>query len=176
MDQPVIDYTEEPEEVLIDLINIYNQTRFSTGHLFFGMPQILPGANNPNTSLVVYAKKFSGYKGQVTIRYQRLEIATQVSPDESTVFDIGSAVMLSDLIPAINTQLGVNLNPTDFLDAQLQFRPGGETNTYQQALTMLDYSLLYKGTLMMTIRTNEIALKDVVVKPVLSAFAYTPPT
>jgi hypothetical protein len=157
MDQPVIDFTEEPEEVLVDLINIYNDTHFTPGQLFFGMPQILPDSQqNPNTSLVVYSKKFSGYKGQVTIKYQRLEIQSQVGDGESTIFDIGNATMLSDLIPSINSQLGINLNPEDFLDVSLRAVAGNGTNMYEEQLVILDYSLLYTGAMTVTIRTNEV--------------------
>jgi hypothetical protein len=172
---PVIDFTEEPEEVLVDLINIYNGTRFTTGQLLFGMPQPYPSDPKHNTSLVVYAKKKSGYKGQVTMKYQRLDINQQIGVGESTVFEIGNATNLSDLIGAVNSQLGIRLDADDFLDAPLVLRPGGETNLYQQNLVILDYSLLYVGALAMTIKTNELALKDVILKPVLNAFSYTPP-
>jgi hypothetical protein len=175
MDHPVLDYTEESEDVLIDLINFYNPTKFSTGQLLFGMPLPYTGDAIHNTSLVVYAKKFSGYKGQVTIKYKRLDVQTQVGPDESTVFEIGNATKLSDLIGTINTRLGIKLDTDDYLDAPLVLRPGGATNTYQQELVILDYSLLYVGKLVMTIKTNELALTDVVTKRVLHPFSYTPP-
>lgn len=176
MDEPVIDYTEESEEVLVDLINIYNGTRFTTGQLLFGMPTVLTGDPVRNTSLVVYSKKYSGYKGQVTIKYKRLEVQSQVGEDESTLFEIGNATKLSDLIGTINTRLGIKLDADDYLDTPLVLWPGGETNTYQQQLVILDYSLLYVGTLTFTLKTNEIALGDVIAKRVLNTFTYTPPT
>lgn len=154
MAELVIDYTEESEQVLIDLINHYNTTQFTTGQLLFGMPAVNSDDPDHNTSLIVYAKKYSGYKGQITMKYQRLDINQQVGADESTVFQRGTATMLSELIGAVNTQLGIKLDTDDFLDAPLNIPSDSTVTTFQQDLVILDYSLLYVGKLTMTITTN----------------------
>lgn len=150
MTTPVIDFTEESEEVLVDLINSHNGTQFTVGQLLFGMPAVITNDPQCNTSLVVYAKRYSGYKGQITVKYKRLDINEQVGEGESTVFQKGTATQLSELIGAVNSQLGIKLDADDYLDAPLAQPPEG-ASSFQQELVILDYSLLYVGKLVMTI-------------------------
>lgn len=130
-----IDYTQSPDEILVQLINEENGRNIKPADLNLNSLAIAPDPisgrpdfNNVRTSIGVAAAAQSGYKGAVTVKYNRVHVR-QVFPnndDPSTryattqdAYEPGEHTSLSQILPDINARHSINLKPDDIFDMDL---------------------------------------------------------
>jgi hypothetical protein len=173
----VSDFTKQPEEILVDLINADNGTAFSVTQLYFGLPRVLPVGENRNTTLDIFANEGSGYAGAVNVRYNRVSLSV-VPGNRSRNFDVGNALSLRDLVARINERYGIRLTQRDYVNVAIPvMQPGERTAITLQAGAD---SLVYQGNTVLTLVSdigNAIYLNSVVTDTELDTLNYTaPPT
>ncbi len=167
------DFTKAPEQILIDQINEDNTTTFTPALLEFGVPATDAGAKN--TKVVITAAVGSGYTGTRDIFYNRVDLAT-VPGARSTIFQVGNADQLSELVPEINTAYGINLTTDDFTEAAIPAFPGQmphETQTID--LVAKATSLIWRGQVTLTLNANDIALSAAIPTNELNGLTYVQP-
>lgn len=160
------DFTKAPDQILVDLINADNGTSLTTALIGFGVPTAATGASPArNTELEVSAKSGSGYKGSVVVLYNRLQIQDFVNstdfPDGLSL-PVGDATKYSDLIPEINTALGINLTAADYVDGDIGVWQGTPNEQKVINIPMKADALCYLGTLQLTLVAEDIELSTVI--------------
>lgn len=112
-------YTKTSKEMLLDAINIQNNLQnnpLTWNQIAAGFPEKVtsPSANR-NTRLIIYGLKQGGYKGTVTLTYDRItlpEIFRNVTP----VVVTEPVQFLSDLLPHLNKAYGLSLDKDDIVE------------------------------------------------------------
>lgn len=172
----VSDFTKDPEQIVLDLINNDNTTTITEAQVTFGLPSAAPGETPPlDTQLTLTAVALSGYTGSQTVTYNRVPFST-VPGSRSTTFALGAAVNISDLVTAINAAYQLNLQPADFVDGALPTftdEEPGETLPFD--LVAGEDSLVFSGTVSLLVQRNDIALSSVITTTALSGLVYTQP-
>jgi len=172
------DYTKSPEQILIDLINNDNAGAFpmTTALIEFAPATENTDAEATRDSIVVAtAKAGSGYKGSQTFHYNRVDLAN-VPGTRPVAFQKGDATLVSELVEEINLAFGINLTAADYIDVELPVFAGDEPHeTGQVVLTAKEGSLVWIGSLTLTINANDIELSTVLTNTELNGLVYTPP-
>ena len=112
-------YTKTSKEMLLDAINIENNLQnnpLTWNQIAAGFPEKVttPGADR-NTRLIIYGLKQGGYKGTVTLKYDRIslpEIFRNVTP----VVVTEPVALLSQLLPKLNKTYGLSLDKDDIVE------------------------------------------------------------
>lgn len=142
-------YTKGFLQAVVDLINTANPDLpfpIDATNFVFSTPTAITttdGSGN-NTSIRISAKKSSGYKGQVTVQYRRIDLNVLfrgVSVGITRYVQSGN-MDLAALIPLLNEKFGLNLtsNPTDFsLSGVWGSANSGEIRNLIPAATNLHY-------------------------------------
>lgn len=154
-----IDLTKTELEVLVDRINQVNLTNIDYRTITVGAPTVV---NGELTSIVVTGKPNSGITGSATLQYNRKNIATVIGVRNKT-FTQDTAINIRDLTDKINLEYGIKLDPEDIVDGLLPvFSAGtpGEMLTF--TLTIAPGSLLYTGSVVLTLRRRDILLTDLI--------------
>lgn len=168
-----LDFSLAPAQILVDQINDDNSSSFTTALFNFGVPAADGGAKN--TKIVLTAAGGSGYSGTRDIYYNRVDLAT-VPGNRGTTFQVGDAETLAELIPEINTLYGINLTAADYNDVAIPAFPGEaphETQTIN--LVAKSGSIVWRGTLVLTLNANDIDLVEAIENNSLNGLTYTPP-
>ncbi len=168
------DFTKSDIQILIDQINEDNTSALTTSLVNFGAVAI-DGGGIRNSNITATAAGGSGYTGAVLFKYNRVDLAT-VPGARSTEFQVGDAVNLSDLIEEINVAYQLNLTAADFVDAAIPAFPGEEPHETQTIdLVAKATSLIFRGTLTLTVDANDVALSSVITTTTLNGLTYTQP-
>lgn len=126
-----------------------------------GIPNVATGGST-NTSISLTGKPNSGINGSAVVRYNRKNIDLVIGNKNKT-FTKEVAVTTRDLVPKINLEYGIKLDLEDVVDAPL---PAFPTNAPNQSipftLTIAPGSLLYMGSVQLTLRSNDISLSDII--------------
>lgn len=154
-----IDFTKVSNEIIVDLINQSQtpETELTSSMLSFGTP----GANveGGNTALEVTATVAAlPIVGTVTVTYNRVDIAT-VAGENSTEFEVDIEENVSDLLSAINTRFGINLDISDITDEAL---PTVGVEAIAVNVAVASECLVYTGTLAISIRQADQPLSEVI--------------
>lgn len=157
-----MDYTKTGPEILVAQFNIDNPTfSLTTADVTFGEAGVngLGDSGIRDTSVLMTAVAGSGYKGALTLTYNRLNLATLVS---ETSYQVGTSTHVSDIVALINAAQSLNLIAgVDYTDADLPAFNGGdpqETKTF--TLEALASSKIYKGSVTITLTAGEIDLSE----------------
>lgn len=176
--------TLPPDEVIVALIN---RTNSATGLALtkdlvsFGPPSVATGGDY-NTSVTVTAEAGSGYSGDDVFNYDRVHLTTDVgdaytasAAERNLTFPVGDATTIAEIVLEFNARLGVNLTSVDFVDGPLPTF-NGEPNEEQpvQIVATAD-SLVYRGSVMITLKAQDIPLADAIVVKRGAGLTYTPP-
>ena len=134
---------------------------------------------SPLPVITMTAVPGSGYKGAANLTFQRLTIDTDVVAKGTATddeFDKGSATQISDIVALLNTRFSVNLVAgTDYTDGALPAFDGTEPNeTKTFTLTILAGSLVYKGSVVLTVKAGDVDLAGRTTG--LDGFTYDGPT
>lgn len=171
----VTDFTKLPVEILIDLINFSNGTTLPYDLITFGDPVALAEDASNNTSVVATAKPEAFYTGSVTLNYNRVDLEN-VPGVRSTLFEIGEATTIADLIPQINAAYQLNLQPEDFVDAALPVLVEPISN--QEAtfdLVAGPNSLIFRNQVTLSVFRADVALSSVITNQNLNGLIYRQP-
>ena len=159
-----IDFSKASAAIILDLIN-GSQTPPATltaADITLGVPSA--NATDPettgDTAVVVTGVLAEGYKGSVTVTYNRVPITAVVGAN-SDEFEVGSATNVSDLLAQINARFGINLTAAEITDAALPDVTGGAASC-----------LVYSGTLSLTLVPNATELNTVITTPALDGLDY----
>lgn len=130
------DYTKDPDEILVDLVNSENGRSFTVNDLLLSNLAIAPDPvsgretfNNVRTSLRIDAAPNSGYTNGVDIKYNRVNLRNVFpnNDDDSTRYPTSTddgiklegRTSLVELLPEINERYQINLKPGDIYDLPL---------------------------------------------------------
>lgn len=169
----VSDFTKAPKDIVVDLINHDNVGANLTPELLtFGLPTLATGETPPaNTDLEVTAAEGSGYVGSVVVQYNRLQLQDFVTARGITGglrLPVGDATMFADLIPEINLALGINLTPEDYVDGEIGEWAGEPNETKEITIPVNADSLVFLGSLTLTLEAEDIPLNSVITTTLLS--------
>jgi hypothetical protein len=172
-----LDFTKDPDQVLLDQINHDNASALTLALISFGIPTAMTGTNpNPDTQITVSSQAGSGYTGSVVVNYNRVDLST-IPGARSTVYALGNAANISDMIPEVNAAYQINLTAADYTDGPLPTFTGGipnEEHNFQIAATA--DSVVYEGVMTLTLRSNDIPLSSVITSPTLTGLVYVQPS
>ncbi|MDH2154206.1 hypothetical protein [Stenotrophomonas sp. GD03657] len=177
-----MDFTKAGKDLLVELFNTANPTlNVPVAAVTFNAPAANDGADaaTRDTKITMTAVPGSGYKGAANLTFQRLAIDTDVVAKGTATddeFDKGSATQISDIVALLNTRFSVNLVAgTDYTDGALPAFDGTEPNeTKTFTLTILAGSLVYKGSVVLTVKAGDVDLAGRTTG--LDGFAYDGPT
>lgn len=156
-----IDLTKSEIEVLVDRINQVNFTNIDYRTIEVGVPNVV-STGGPNTSITVTGKPNSGINGSAVLRYNRKNIDLVIGSKNKT-FTKDAAVTTKDLVPKINIEYGINLGEEDVVDVALPAFPTNAPNqTITFTLNISPGSLLYAGNVILTLRSNDVNLSDII--------------
>lgn len=172
-----LDFTKDPDQVLLDQINHDNASSLTLALISFGLPTAATGSNpNPDTNITVSSQAGSGYSGDVTVGYNRVDLST-IPGSRNTIYSIGNAANVSDMIPEVNTAYQINLTSADYTDAPLPTFTGGipnESHPFQIAATA--DSVVYEGVMTLTVKSDDIPLSSVITLATLTGLVYVQPS
>lgn len=170
----VSDFTKAPDQIVVDLINHSNPGAALTPALLnFGIPTLATGETPPrNSELELTAAVGSGYKGAVSVQYDRLNLQGFVAAGATLELPIGNATRFSDLIPEINAALGINLTANDYNDGDLPEFEGTPNEVQEATLIVNADSLVYLGSLVINLIAEDIELSAVITNLVLEGLNY----
>lgn len=170
----VSDFTKEDKQIIIDLVNAKVPGLALTPELVtFGLPTV-QAVNGRNTKLTITAVPGSGYKNFKDLEYNRVDLAV-IPGARSKEFPAGDAELISELIPEINAAYGLNLSANDFVDGPLPVFVGEPNEKKDFVLTANADSLVYRGTLTLTLVAEDLDLAVLISDPVLDGLEYTQP-
>jgi hypothetical protein len=168
------DFTKSDIQILIDQINEDNVSSLTPALIAFSPVSVSDGGVR-NSVITATAQAGSGYSGSVDFLYNRVDLAT-VPGARSTQFQVGDAVSLADLIDEINVAYQLNLTDADFENVEIPAFPGAEPHETQViTLAAKASSLIFVGSMQLTIDANEIPLSAVVTTTTLNGLVYTQP-
>lgn len=174
----VSDFKKAPEEIIFDLLAFDNPSKpINATVVSLGIPTIATGDSPPaNTDLEVASKAGSGYVGNVVVHYNRLAIQGFIAAagveGGSLILPVGDAVKFKDVIPEINTALGINVTDKDYIDGDIGDWEGTPNETKKIDIITNADSLVFTGTLTLTLHAEDIELSSVITVTTLSGLNY----
>lgn len=156
------------EAALLELVNQANSLAqpLVEGDLYFGKVKALSGGLVEIPAVTMYD---SAYEGYVKFRYQRLSLSKAFGSIRPSLRDIGYPT-LHQLLPVINKQLGVNLQPIDVVDVQFDWLGNNEQLNIQ--ITAATESLGYEGSFIITFTRVRPMLNKVVTATTLDVLEH----
>lgn len=168
------DFTKADVQILLDQINADNSSSLTTSLVTFGAVAVDSGGVR-NSNITVSANVGSGYTGNVQLKYDRVDLAT-IPGSRSTEFQVGAATHVSDLIAQVNAAYQLNMTAADFVDASIPAFPGVAPHEKQTInLVASATSLIFHGTLVLTIDANDMPLSNAITTTTLNGLTYTQP-
>lgn len=170
-----LDFTKNPNQILLDQINNDNTSALTLAQISYGLPTAATGPTPPaDTTITVISADGSGFTGSVNINYNRVDLST-IPGTRSTTFTLGDAVNVSDLIPEINTAYQINLTASDYEDAVLPTFTGTPDEMHDFQVAANADSVVYEGTVTLTVQGNDIPLSSVITTQTLTGLVYVQP-
>lgn len=168
------DLSQSSINQFLALINTANSANLNASLINIGVPSDHMGGDPGNTDVVVtsvadaiYSNK--GLVGTRTINYSRLNMSN-FSSRGSTVFILGDNATVTDLITAFNLRYGTALDSSDY-DNSLTI-PAFDNIGTPVVINANASSLIYRGSITVTIRKSGVALSTVITTPVLNGMAF----
>lgn len=156
------DLSKLPEQILVDMINQDNGLNLTPEILSFGLPApsvVVPGRN---TVVTVSAQPGTRVSGEVALHYSRLPLDSTAA-GKNHIFKAEGATTIDQLIPAINARFGINLQSSEYQNAQLPVFDG--IVGHEQipfALSASPHSLVFTGTLVLVLNFMVVSLADLI--------------
>jgi len=169
-----LDYQLPPEQLVINLINNDNGTRFKPNELVFGIPTLVQSGRH-NSKVTVSPAVGSYFTGKATLRYNRVDIA-ELAIGKSVVFGLEDEVTLSDIIEAINNRFGIRLTSVDYINSTLPIIGNIPNEQIDIDLIMAESSLIFINKLTLKIeKAGQLILSVILHNPILNGLFYTKP-
>lgn len=158
-----INYNQTSTAMLLQLINEDNGTTITQADINFGTPSTYAGTGGRDTQVTVSPKIGRPFTGTFTFHYKRLNLG-QAWP-AGIQFTTGTAYADTHaVLNLINTQYNLQLDTSDITNTT--FTGGVAT------LTAAPQSLVWKGTVQITLNAPSVALTTVFTVAELNGFAY----
>lgn len=124
---------------------------------------ITPQGTGKNTSADITGIKYKGWRGKVTVKYDRIDLATLTKNMQVKVHVPATAEKtLYGVLPSINNALGIYLEQSDFPDATLTLNP--TTLFYEGKITLSAGHPIYIGVLNFAVEGFGVSLDSLVTK------------
>jgi hypothetical protein len=168
----VIDFSQPPERVLVDLIKDANPAiNLKVSDVEFDLPQVTTGGDAllRNTKLTIRAKDSGNFVGLVDVLYDRVNLTEAIAQDAGHVIQTRDTdLTMRDLIDLINENWAIRLKRSDIVDLPLPNIFGDTPVTLQTSITSL---VFYGSTSVLVHRTQplSVAISD----PVLAGLELT---
>lgn len=171
-DRHVSDFKKEEKQIVLDLINFDNQSSLTLDTIEFGLPTISlqTGGQERNTDIKVTAVEGAGYVGSVVVSYNRLSLQDFVPlrvRNGILRLPVGNSLMFSDLIPAINAALRINLIPGSYIDDEIGEWFGEPDEEKEIIILMNPENPVFHGDLRLILVSEDIPLDSVITSNVL---------
>lgn len=109
-------YDKPSKEMLLEAINVQNGTALTWNQIAAGFPEKISTPLAPrDTRVLIYGLNGGGYKGNVTIEYNRIDFAV-LFRNVIPVVVTNPVAKLSDLLPFLNKKYGLSLTADDIVD------------------------------------------------------------
>jgi hypothetical protein len=137
-------------QYVFDQINAANAISLSPYDFSISAPQAYSNANYPtaNTQVTITPAQLTGYTGELTVYYQRIDISQVLSSQSVLISPGAQAKNLSDIIDQINSGYGLDLQSTDYVDTPLPTTvvTSGSAAPVSVTISINPNSLKYTGT------------------------------
>lgn len=145
--QAPLDITKTPLEIIMEQINVENNTELLASDFTFSDPEVVTLVfSEANTKVKITPKVTSVYYGSRDIYYKRMDIS-QILNNELVEIIPASETLLSQLIPQINSAFGINLTADDYNDTTLPVvNPADPDAVLSVAINIKPTSYLFFGT------------------------------
>ncbi|WJJ54929.1 hypothetical protein [Xanthomonas phage RTH11] len=153
-----------PQQRLTALVNAVNDKQWTAGQLVFANPTTVTGVNN--TTVEVSAAAGQVYTGNVTLRYNRVDL-DEAPGSESVEFAVEDGLDMTQLITLLRARFNVDLSASD---VQSQVLPSPTLDGVDVTLTAAPGSFLWNGALTITLKSALIPLADVIMQTQLNGF------
>lgn len=142
-----LDITKTPEEIIMEQINVENNTELLASDFLFSEPEVANLIHSEaNTKIKLIPKATSFYYGTKDIYYKRMDISQIINNPNVDVI-VTTETLLSDLIPTINSLFGINLTQDDYVEATLPvLDPANPDDPLIVAISIKPTSYLFYGT------------------------------
>lgn len=164
MSQHISDFTKSPVDIVVDLINHDNPGANLTADMFtLGLPTVSSGgeAEGRNTDLTITGVQEAGVVGSTTVYYNRLNLSEFIT-DSEYVIPLESKTTVADLILHLNADLGVNITPSDFVEADLPEFMGTPGEERDVTIVFNPDSLVWVGNVTVTVRGEDVNINTLI--------------
>lgn len=160
------------EQALVDLINANNTlpVPIEPGDLYFGKRKTL----TDGTTQVPIVTQFDNeeYQGYAVLDYKRLNLSLIFKDIRPIIKEVGQT-SLARLLPVINKNTGLNLQPEDIVDQSITWLGGNEEANLQ--FVMAPESLGYEGRFIVQFIRLRPMLSSVVIQKSLPVLTFPDP-
>ncbi len=161
-------------EQVYDAIKASNPTTFPQVELVdlvYGTPAVLSGdPSNKDTSLLVSAAINTPYIGDVTVKYNRLDLADfETNYGERTLI-VPEGATAADVVAAFNSEYGAELTTDDYEDNALPTPPDWDGETY--TLVAAAGSLAYKNEVVLNVALATTPLSTIIATTTLDGLYF----
>lgn len=126
-------------DLIIDLINIANSSTLDETKITFAAPTVItPGQDGHNSTSLVSSIPGSGYRGNVTVSYIRLDIGLLFA-NIALNLNVTTYTSTKDLLPLLNSKFGLGLTTDDIQDNPIDKTGNPVTHTIVTKATSLAY-------------------------------------
>lgn len=156
------DLSKLPEQILVDMINQDNGLNLTPDILSFGLPTPSRTLDGRNTMVTVSAQPGTRVSGEVALHYSRLPLDS-TAVGKNHVFKADGALTVAQLIPAINERFGINLQSSEYQNAQLPAFDGIVGHEQMPfALNASLHSLVFIGSVTLVLSFLVVSLADII--------------
>lgn len=153
----VSNFLQTNNKIVLDLINEQNSTALPQSAVSFGAP-VEVVADEIATDLLVSSNQGSGYRGNVTMRYNRVPLSFMNDNEPDLVIET-EAESTHGLIEFLNTTFGIQLTTADIVDAPITgLQPDVDTGVEVAANPA---SLVWHGDVLLQLTLTLITLSTV---------------
>lgn len=158
-----INFNQSSTGMLLQLINQDNASTLTQADVSFGVPSPYAGTAGRDTQVTATAKAGRPYSGSFTFHYKRLDLGTTWAT--GIQFTTGTSYTNThSILSLINTQYNLQLDTSDITNTV--FTGGVAT------LTASPQSLVWKGTVTITLNAPTVALSTIFSVADLNGFVY----
>lgn len=165
------DLSQEPNAILVDLINHVNDATIDYDQVTVSNPTTYIGFDSGNTIATVSAVPNQGYTGSVEVNYNRIELERFQDQNDRAIVSVPYNTTWEELVSIFNLTYHTNLIVDDY-EVPVGFPSGVESDTTSWTLTAKSSSLIYKGAINLDIRVVYISMEDVVTDTVLNGLVF----
>lgn len=162
--------------LLVEMINAKNpDENIKTTDIVIGAVATSTQDPGRNSEVLVTGVQGSGYTGQQTFYYNRLNLTTIVGSGDKA-FDEEGKTKLSHVVAEFNTRFKTNLQVgVDYTEADLPTFTGAPGEAHDVTLTALSASYIYLGSVVLTVKSATRDLAEVLPNNMLDGLTYEPP-